>query len=152
MPRTRLSVAGPQIALPGYDVDTAPLEKMAFSPSFVAMRLALSGTVTVGPFSGHFDDRYYRGIVTFPSVFPQPPLVMVAGLNPDGTSQQSPIYRSVRASISLVDRAMPWSEIRTYTDRFELAILMRQGGDPSPYDDRPLNWRYFVFENTLDAS
>ncbi|MBB6011865.1 hypothetical protein HNR59_001210 [Aquamicrobium lusatiense] len=152
MPRMRLSSAGPEIALPGYDVDTAPLEKMAFSPSFVAMRLALSGTVTVGPFSGLLSVYGYQGVVTFPTPFVRPPIVMVAGLNSDGTTQQSPFVRNIRAGVSGVDRVMPWSEIRTYRDRFELFVLMRQGSDPTPYEDRPLNWRYFVFENTLDAS
>lgn len=151
MPRARLSANGPEIAAPGYDVDTAPLRNMIFSPWMVAMRLALSGTVGVTSFTGYMDDYYYRGIVNFPEPFVRPPLVMVAGLNPDGSSQQSMSVSGITSASggSSTLRIVPGVEIRTFADRFELYVLVRNG-PALPIVDRPANWRYFVFQNTLD--
>lgn len=151
MPRARLSSDGPEIAAPGYDVDTAPLRNIIFSPSMVAMRIALNGTVSVSSFTGYMDNYYYRGVITFPEPFVRPPLVMVAGLNPDGSSQQSMSVSGITSASggSSTLRIVPGVEIRTFADRFELYVLVRNGPE-LPIVNRPTNWRYFVFQNTLE--
>lgn len=146
MPRARLSRSGIDIAKAGHDVDTATIENMQFSSSMVAMRLALTGIVTVGSYTGDMSDLYWRGQVSFPTAFPRPPVVMAAGLYSDGSTDQTPI-----AVISASDQSQrawvhPIYSIVTKTTGFDLYVT-RPG---TSFGDRPLNWRYFVFHNTLD--
>lgn len=148
MPRMRISENGPEVAAPGHDVDTAPLEHMMFSPTLVAMRLASQGTVSVGSFSGLLSDMYYRGIVNFDTPFVRAPVIMVAGLNADGSADQSFFFYNVANGSEAWNR--PYIQVDSYPDRFELFVLVRNGD--GPIITRPTNWRYFVFANTLDAS
>lgn len=146
MPRARLSTDGIDIAKPGYDVDTASIENMQFSSSLVAMRLALTGIVSVANFTGYMDDRYRRGQVTFGTPFVRPPIVMVAGLYPDGSTDQSPIV--LRTVSDQQGRAwgLPVYQITVSTTGFDLFVTK-----DSWAGNRPTDWRYFVFQNTLDT-
>ena len=152
MPRTRLSTKGPQIALPGYDVDTAPLSKMAFTPEAVAMRLLHTGTVSVTPFAGYMDNYYYRAIGYFPQPLLRLPIVLVAGINPDGSVEQRPFMYG-RAESSTM-RVVPSVEVRTFLDRVEIYVLVRNGPRPDlvPVTRHPPVWRYFIFQNTLEVA
>lgn len=146
--RMRLSEAGPEIAKPGYDVDTAAIGNMVFSPSLVAMRIALTGTVTPTTFSGALDDWYYKGTVTFATAFVRPPIVMVAGLSSDGTTQQGLYYFSVVSGDSGTASFCPVYQIDTYVDHFDLFTYKRNiTGSTFPI---AATWRYWVFQNTLD--
>lgn len=147
MPRARLSVNGPELAMEGYDVDTAPLEKMLFSPAYVAMRVAKTGVVTPGSYTGDMDDYYKRSVVEFDNAFPAPPIVLVAGINIDGSTDQSPVVYSVTSGQNGWARSLPLYEIRTFTSRFELYVLAARSNIRTP----PSDWRYWVFQNTLDT-
>lgn len=147
--RMRLSEAGPQIAKSGFDVDTAAISNMVFSPSLLAMRIALRGTVTPTTFSsGVLNDWYYKGTVTFPTAFSQPPIVMVAGLEADGTTQQGMFYvRQVSSGTAIL---APYWQIDTYTDHFDLFTMRHNAwsGETFPVC---ATWKYWVLQNTLDA-
>ena len=140
MPRARLSVNGIDIAKPGYDVDTAGLPNMQFSSSLVAARIVLTGTVT--PTS--YDGDYNLSTVSFATSFPKPPIVLVAGIYGDGTSDQTPFLQVGADGSTAWNR--PYYEIRTYTDHFELYVcknaLLRVP---------PSTWRYWVFQNTIET-
>lgn len=151
MPRARLSVLGPQIAVAGYDVDTAPMSKMVFTSDAVAMRLRFTGTLSVSAFSGFMDDYYYQGVGYFPETLTRLPIVLVAGINADGSVEQRPFMYGRAESASM--RVTPSVEVRTYLDRVEISVLVRYGPAPhAPILPHPPTWKYFVFENTLDAS
>lgn len=147
MPRARLSSAGIDIAKVGHNVDTATIENMQFSSSMVAMRLALTGVVTVSDYSGDMSDIYRRGQVTFPSAFSNPPIVMVAGLNSDGSTDQTPIVIREFSDQSNRGWVQPIYSIVTKTTGFDLFVIKPGPGNWA--GNRPLNWRYFVFQNTL---
>jgi hypothetical protein len=152
MPLMRLSEAGPEIAKSGYDVDTASIANMVFSPSLVAARIALTGTVTPTTFSsGTLHDWYYKATVTFPIEFPRPPLVMVAGLEGDGTTQQGNFYGVIINSQSGDAKVLPWYEIDAYTDHFDLFTMRHNDSDWNESFPVCADWRYWVFQNTLDA-
>jgi hypothetical protein len=140
MPRARLSVNGIDIAKPGYDVDTAGLPNMRFSSSMVAARIAATGTVVPTA----YDSNYNYSVVNFATAFPTPPIVLVAGIYGDGTSDQTPFLTLSADGSTAWNR--PYYEIRTYTDRFELYVckiaLIR-----TP----PSTWRYWVFQNTIET-
>lgn len=149
MPRARLSVRGPQIAMPGYDVDTAPMSKMVFTPDAVAMRLRFTGIVSVAAFSGFMDNYYYRGIGYFPELLDRLPIILVAGINSDGSVEQRPFMYGRAESASM--RVTPSTEVRTFLDRVEIYVLARSGPGPiAPVLPTPATWKYFVFENTLE--
>jgi hypothetical protein len=142
MPRARLSVNGIDIAKPGYDVDTAGLANMQFSSSLVAARIAKTGVTTPTSFSGYLSDIYLRSIVYLDVPAPKPPVVLVAGLNGDGSTDQTPfVYRSASGGVAY---RLPYYEINTFTDRFELYVLTDPIVRPAP-----ASWRYWVFQNTL---
>lgn len=142
MPRARISRNGIELAMAGYDVDTAPLNKMIISPQFPTMRIALSGTVTVGPLSGTWGGLYDWANITFPAPFPSPPVVFVSGQNSDGTSDQTPFnYRAEDGGGAFT--WMPHYSIETYTNRFELYV--QKGGGNIGTITR--TWKYFVFAN-----
>ncbi|MFC3206891.1 hypothetical protein [Aquamicrobium soli] len=146
MPRARISADGIEVARPGFDVDTAAIGEMQFSSALVAARIVKTGVVTPGPFSGLLSNLYLQSIVTFDAPFPSPPIILVAGLNSDGTSDQTPYV------ISFADGSdayhLPYYEIRSYTDRFELSVYKPVSGVIRP---TPTNWRYWVFQNTVET-
>jgi hypothetical protein len=149
MPLMRLSENGPEIAKPGYDVDTASIENMMFSPSLVAARIALTGTVTPTTFSsGVLNDWYYKGTVTFPTPFVRPPAVIVAGLETDGTTQQGIFFTSITGGGT--SRVLPWWEIDTYVDHFDLYTMRHNDSDWDEVFPVCADWRYWVLWNTLD--
>lgn len=149
MPRARISRQGIEIAKPGFDVDTAGPGDMIFSSQFVTFRLAMTGVVTVAHYSGYLDSRYERAVVTFPQPFPNPPIVLAAGILPDGRSDQSQHYRTiVPLDSSKPSYALPHYSIETFTDRFELYVLTRDLSGYISFFTR--TWRYFVFSNTID--
>lgn len=150
MPRARISAKGVEIAKPGYDVDTAGIANMLLSPQFSILKVAQSGTVTVAPFSGYMDSDYYAATVNFPSAFIRPPLVMVAGLNGDGSTDQTAAVLSYASDQSGRAWIFPMYEIEVTTSKFDLYVKYF-GGDPnSPYWYRTTTWKYWVFNNTLD--
>lgn len=144
MPRARLSRNGPQLAKPGYNVDTASLANMAFSPNLVAMRLALTGTFVAG---GHSDgspfSAYYKATKVFDTPFPEPPFVMVAGIGGDGTSYQAPYV--INSAGGGVLEVTPHYVLYTYTSQIDLYVMQWSAGGVI----LPTTWRYFVFQNTL---
>lgn len=147
MPRARINKNGIAIAKAGYDVDTASIENMAFSPQFGMMRLAMTGTVDVVDFTGYMSDMYRRAIVVFPTAAPRPPLVMVCGLFADGSTDQTVAVVRVASDQSGRAWQKPAYEIRTTATQFELYV----NKEGSPLPTRPTTWRYWVFHNTLDV-
>lgn len=142
MPRARLSSEGIDVAKLGYDVDTASLANMMFSSSLVAARISQSGTVT----PTGYDSFYNMASVTFPTAAPRPPMVLVAGITSGSTSEQAPfLWRAASNSLG-EGRNLPYYEIRTFTDHFELYVAKMSYVRPAP-----ATWRYWVFQNTLDA-
>lgn len=147
MPRGRLSRNGIALAKVGYDVDTAPLTGMQFSPQLVAKRLAYDGTVVVGAHSDGvpFSSYYKATKVHDPQYqFPDPPEVRVAGINGDGTSDLAPYVINYAGNGQLW--VLPYFVIYSYIDRFDLYVLREA--------DRyvgPLTWKFFVFHNTLSG-
>lgn len=146
MPRARLSKEGPIIAKAGFDVDTADLKDMLFSPSFVATRLALSGTVTTSSYSGSMSSFYRRAIFTYDTPFLFPPFLLFAGINDDGTAHFCPFVTYVNPAASPGTYSIfPSIEYRSFRDRFELYVCVK---DSPTYV--PTSWRYFVFYNGLE--
>lgn len=144
MPRARLSRRGPQLAKYGYNVDTAPIANMAFSPDLVAMRLAETGTLTAAAHSdGAPFTAYYKATKVFASAFPEPPFVMVAGIGGDGTSYQAPYV--INTAGGGVLEVTPHYVLYTYTSYFDLYVMQWSAGGVN----LPTTWRYFVFQNTL---
>lgn len=145
MPRGRLSRNGLALAKVGYDIDTAPLAGMAFSPQLVAKRLAMSDSIVVGPHSdGAPFTSYYKATKVYDAGFPEPPEVKVAGINGDGTSDQAPYVVNYAGNGQLW--VLPYYVVYSYVDRFDLYVLREA--------DRyvgPLTWKYFVFHNTLSG-
>lgn len=146
MPRARISVNGIEIAKQGYDVDTAAPENMVFSSSLVAMRLARTGVVTPAPYDGELSTVYYRHIEYYPTPFLQAPVVLVAGINADGSSDQAPYVMSGASDEGGSAWWLPYYSVYSYANRFELYVYQ----DEVVYVGSP-NWRYFVFQNTLSA-
>lgn len=146
MPRARISPRGIEVAKAGYDVDTAAPANMMFSSSLVAMRLALTDIVTPVAYSGAWSAVYKRAIVNYATAFPQPPVVLVAGINNDGSSDQAPYV------ISGADGSKGWNypyfAVYSYTNRFELFVYSNPAS--GWYVGSP-RWRYFVFQNVLTA-
>jgi hypothetical protein len=152
MPLMRLSEAGPEIAKPGYDVDTAAIGNMVFSPSLVALRIALTGVITPTTFSsGVLNTWYYKGTVTFPTPFVRPPLVMVVGLETDGTTQQGCFFDGIISGQSGDAKMLPYWQIDTYTDHFDLFTMRHNDSNWNEHFPVCADWRYWVFQNTLDA-
>lgn len=145
MPRARLSANGIDLAKPGFDVDTAGITDMQFSSALVAARIAKTGVATPVDYTGFYDEAYKRAIVYLDEPAPHPPLVLVAGLRPDGTTEQAPLVSFFISSG--VAHHRPFYEIRTFTDRFELYVLQVRG----TINPAPVNWRYWVFYNTIDT-
>lgn len=150
MPRARISAGkGIEIARPGFDVDTAPPSGMAFIPGLTAGRLKYTGDVTVGPFSGFMDDRYYRGVVSFPVAFPKVPIVLVASKNGDGSSDQGGLWNNALASSE--GRYLPYYTVEIYPDRFELFVLRYRVASNAPWVGLPANtWRFWVLSNPIN--
>jgi hypothetical protein len=147
----RISEEGPKIAKSGYDVDTAEIGNMVFSPSLVAMRIALTGTVTPTTFSsGVLNDWYYKATVTFPQPFARPPIVMVAGLETDGTTQQGLFYANIVSGQAGNAKVLPWWQIDTYADHFDLFTMRHNDSNWNESFPVCADWRYWVFQNTLD--
>lgn len=146
MPRFRISANGIEIALPGYDVDTAPAEGIAFSSLLPTMRLAQTGVVTAVRYgSSGMASRYARGIVTYDAPFSKPPLVLAAGVVSATESDQKPWGPSSAFSSA----AWAWYSVASYSDRFELFLYDRNSGGKTV--SRPTRtYRYFVFHNTID--
>lgn len=147
MTRVRIDETGIAIAKAGYDVDTAPLNKMNFSPAFVAMQLVLKGIVTVANYTGYMDSYYKRATVTFPSAFAKPPIVMAAGQFADGSVDITNIVGTFASDSSGIAGNEPVYQIITSTTGFELYV------NKSSYFQnpaRPADWRYWVFRNTVE--
>lgn len=142
MPRARLSADGIDIAKPGYDVDTASLPNMQFSSSLVAARIAMTGLVTPTA----YDSFYKMSSVTFPSAHPRAPVVLVAGISSGTSTDQTPFLYTEASNAEGTAWNLPYYEIRTYTNHFELYVAQMSYIRPSPS-----TWRYWVFQNTLDA-
>lgn len=146
MPRARISKNGVELALPGYDVDTAPLSKMLLTPQFPTMRIALSRTVTVGSYSGPGDTGHDRAVVNFADyglTFPSPPLVLVSGIIDANTSDQTPFSYTYTS-----DGGRYWIDmhhcIETTTTGFTLYVMKTGFGNRV---NPPRTWKYFVFAN-----
>lgn len=151
--RMRLSEQGPQIAKSGYDVDTASIADMVFSPSLVALRIALTGTITPTTFSsGVLNSWYYKATVTFAEAFVRPPIVMAVGLLDDGTTIQGVGVASIISHDSGNAKVLPYWQIDTYVDHFDL-FTMRHNDSGWTNAHYPVanTWRYWVLQNTLDA-
>ena len=147
MTRVRIDKNGIAIAKEGYDVDTAPLSKIQFSPLYVSMQLLVKGIVTVANYTGYMDDLYRRAIVTFPAALAKPPIVMVAGQNGDGTTDQTTIVGTAASDQSGKAWYEPVYQIITSTTQFELYVNKSVWGGNS---SRTLDWRYWVFRNTVE--
>lgn len=146
MPRARISKDGIEIAKSGYDVDTASIGDMLFSSQFTALQLELTGTVSVAGFSGYMSTQYWKGSVTFPSAFPKPPLVMVAGQLGGGVTDQTAAAITEFSDQAATAWIRPIYEIVVTTTGFELYVVNGTGDSGS----RPTSWKYWVFRQTLE--
>src|SRR5690554_6459909 len=115
MPRARISAAGIAIAKPGYDVDTASLANMAFSPQFSAYRVFTTGAVFCAPFT----EFYNRGLVNYGKTFPAPPFVFVAGVNSDNRDITANVYKEIPFPDGTA-YVLPYYVIIARTNGFEL--------------------------------
>ncbi|TGT64103.1 MULTISPECIES: hypothetical protein [unclassified Mesorhizobium] len=147
MPRARISAQGLEIAKQGYDVDTAAPENMAFDKNYVALRLAYTGVLTVVNFSGFMSDKYRQAIFVFPTPFLKPPLCMVAGQRSDGATDQTTFLGIAASDQSNMAWHEPVYQIITTTTQMELYVSKTSWGNNA---SRTVNWRYWVFRNTLE--
>jgi len=149
MTRARISNRGIEIAMPGYSVDTAPPSKMLFSPDYSALRVALTGTLTVADYSGSMSDSYWRGIVSFNPAFQSPPVVLVSGRNSATESVQSPfVFNQIPPAGT--GRKLPFYTIQTYRNRFELYVLRVEATGGVLIGPKTRVWRYWVLHNVLE--
>ncbi|RWE78801.1 hypothetical protein [Mesorhizobium sp.] len=147
MTRVRIDENGIAIAKPSYDVDTAPLSKMSFSPQFVAMQLVMKGLVTVADYSGYMSGSYRRAVVTFPMPFLKPPIVLAAGQFADGGVDITAITGAYASDQNNVAGYEPIYQTVISTTGFELYVIKASWAQNPT---RPLDWRYWVFRNTLE--
>lgn len=149
MTRVRIDQNGIAIAKPGFDVDSAPLAKMNFSPLFVSMQLIMKGKVTVADYSGYMADTYKRAIVTYPQVFTKPPLVLAAGQRSDGGVDLTNIVITVASNQNGFAQHLPAYQLVMMVNGFELYVNKVADYNTAP-GTRPSDWRYWVFRNTLE--
>lgn len=149
MTRVRIDANGVAIAKAGYDVDTAPLSKMNFSPLFVSMQLVSKGIVTVADYSGFMSAYYRRAIVTFASAFSKPPIVLAAGQMADGAVDITNIVGTFASDQNNISGHEPIYQIITSITQFELYVNKTTWANTSP-GARPADWRYWVFRNTVE--
>lgn len=145
MPRARISKNGIELAMAGYDVNTAPIGKMLLSPNFSTMRVALTGTVTVAPYSGAGSDAHDMARVSFGFSFGQAPLVYAAGILNGSTADISPFIYQYTGGSGAVWIDCHYS-IHTYPTYFDLYVM--KSGLPNKAVI-PRTWKYFVFANTM---
>lgn len=143
MPRARISRNGIQLAKPGFNVDTATLANMILSPQFATMRIALQGYTTPVDFSGYVSNYHRRSIVTFPTAFPTPPLVLVSGIVSSSVSDQTQFEYELSTDQGGTRKLTHYS-IETYTTHFELYTAKTPG---TALSNIPSTWKYFVFAN-----
>lgn len=150
MPRARLSRNGPEIARPGYDVDTAALENIAFAPQWVAARVWKTVDVTVQPYAG--DDiafLYDRHIETFGRIFPTPPIIIASGLIDTSNKIVSNVtLRSVPVAGNGWAAIAPSFQIFASNSHFELYVRRRDVSG-NPIGNAPAIWRCTILENSM---
>lgn len=148
MPRMLIWQEGILIAKPGYDVVTAAAPNMIFSSTGVAATVYQSGIAVVAPYSGTASDRYKRVRVNFAKVFPAPPPVLVAGLNPDGSADVNAIVLGVTGNDYA--RSHPHYSLEIDTSGFWLYVLYYA---PSAtgflFGTDVTSWKWYVLDATL---
>ena len=145
MPRARLSARGPQIARPGFDVDTAAPKDMLFDPSLVAATIYATDIVTTTPYSGGdgLGEACNRYIGSHGRTFAMPPIVIpyeVVG----GERRLHMNYVRAPSSGPLI--YVSDGSVRATTSGFEL--YSRKTGIYAPGN----TWRYVTLSNTLANS
>lgn len=150
MPRARISKDGVAVAKQGFDVDTADFKDMILSPEHVAMRIVMTGYVTVAPFTGYLSGFMDRAIVTYPPTngFNNPPVVFASGVIDEDNADQSQFYYTNDAFVGGPFEMIPRFYVESYTDRFELYVVKNLHAAWGL--DITRTWKYFVFANTLD--
>lgn len=142
MPRQRLSVNGPQIARPGFDVDTASPENMLFDPRFIAASVYATNIVTTTA----FDDFTNRYVGSHGRTFPMPPIVIpyevVGSERRLHLARFAQFFGNVQAQICA-------GSTRVTTTGFEL-----YSGNSTMFNLYPpgTTWRYVTLSNTLANS
>lgn len=138
------------MAKAGKDVDTASFSDLVFSSDFPTLRVIYTDLVTAAPYTGEFSEVYNRAVVTYPTPFPNPPIVLAAGrLSPTESDQKSVVFTSAYVPGAYSYR-VPWYTVNSLPDRFELYVLARRGnGDPIP--SRTLTYRYYVFDSLIES-
>lgn len=152
MPRARIDRNGIAIARAGYDVDTAPMEHMLFSPQFTSLRLAYTGVTTVAPFGGQLSEQYYRSEVWFPAPLLAIPIVLVANIINENETDQSQIYEEQfpPGNQDGTGYVLPWYSVQPTASNFTLYARRRQNfANANVIGPRSLNWRWWAFHNTI---
>lgn len=146
MPRARLDASGPKIAKAGYDIDTASPANMNFDTGMVALRLRYTGIVTCAAYTGDtYASLYDRAIVTFPTPFSKPPLVLFAGRLSDTESNQTPFVVTGPQPGGWTKSNLPGAYM-VISSETGCTIFRRKV--ISGYT--PQTVKYFVFANTLE--
>jgi hypothetical protein len=146
MPRARISSNGPQIAKPGFDVDTASFRDMVFDPRFVAARVMMTGTVTTTDYTGFMDQWYTRAIVPYGRTLPMPAIALFFQHYGDGRLVSHTYVREFPPGNDWA-KMFPDTEVRAYTDRAEIYAATKLATRPAGN-----TFTYVILENTLANS
>lgn len=150
MSRFRISADGIAMALPGYNVDTAPLDKLVFSTDWPVLRVKYSGNVTATNIPGPWSQIYDTAIYTYPEPFTEPPIVLVAGIVSPTVSDQMSYVATDFYSPGALSYRSPYYAINSRTDRFEL-YLMARFSSGSPLPSRTKTYRFYVFDSVIES-
>lgn len=152
MPRQRLSHDGPQIARPGFDVDTAAPQNMLFDPRLVAATVYDTDIVTTVPYSGGdgLGTWFNRALVNHGRTFPMPPVVIPYEVV--GSARR--LHMSTESIFPNQAQAVRGcaGSVRVYNDRFEIYSANANLWTGSLFPPPGTTWRYVTLSNTLANS
>lgn len=151
MTRFRLAKDGIKMAASGYDVDTAPIEKLVFSTDWPTLRVKYTGTVTATNISNPYSLVYDTAIYHYPEPFSGPPLVLVAGIVSPTVSDQKISVQLDAFDPGDYSYRSPWYAVNSLADRFELYVLSRFSSG-TPIAGRTKTYRYYVFDSLIEAT
>lgn len=151
MSRFRIGVDGIKMAQAGYNVDTAPNDRMIFTTDWPTLRVKYTGVITATDIPGPWRQIYDTAIYTYPEPFQQPPIVLVAGIvSPTVSDQKSEVLTDYFSPGAYSHRS-PWYAVNSLTDRFELYVFARYtSGTPVP--NRTKTYRYYVFDSVIAST
>ena len=153
MARFHISADGIKMAKAGKTVDSTDINDLTFSSEWPMLRVKYTGTVTVATYTGEFSNVYDKAEYYYPEPFSAPPIVMVAGVINETTSdQRSAVYTSPWVPGGYSSLA-PYYCINSLAEKFELYVLTRLGSIGTPFPERLTStYRYYVFDSLIEAT